>query len=1159
MSCAVPPRAHRFRFESLERRLLLAVQLVADLNPASLGSEPENFTSDGATAWFVAKSSDNTLGLWRSDGTPAGTALVRGKLAVTTYPHALAAVGPRLYFANVDAEHGAELWTSDGTAAGTVFVEDLNPGTEFNSPINSEPSGFTPVGDPAAGRAVFSARGPDGRELFVTDGTPEGTHQVADLLPGPNNSWPFAFRRLGDAALFFADDPSGAGLWKTDGTVEGTTQLATLGPANSLSGFPFVAEGVMYFTAWSLADPTRRVIWRSDGTAAGTRPLLTPDAPPYYGIFDAASFANGAGLVWFAGLDAPGGSADLWRTDGTAAGTLKAIDLPQSVQQIGDLAYLGGGRLVWGAMDTASAQYQVWYSDGTQVGTRILKSFPQTNNSTAALSDFGFRSFGDKVLFVAYTPEQGRDFWLTDGTPAGTVPLDIDPGPGWGVTTNGFTEPRAAWAGSRLVFQGAGEPGDTEPWFSDGTAAGTRELVEINPAPAPSTISRPMVPLGGGILFDAGGKLLFTDGTPGNIVTLADMTLLNTNDTPAATTPHSSAVLPSGVTVFGVINADRTVRRVYRSDGTPQGTFALGNLDPSPGTLPSNLYWQTGAGPPFVAAGNFVYFVATDGTRGMELWKTDGTVAGTSIVNDIAPGAASAIQGFQNVPALAAVGDTVFFKAREDELWKTDGTEAGTLLVKDLGINSSGATAFHSFVAFGNKLLFEGGEGNLFASDGTEAGTVELLDRVEVVSPVVPVGPLAYFWGRDVFTNAVRLYRTDGTPTGTGRVGTFDGTPLETTPRFRPLVAYAGLLYFTAKTSPTGTELWKTDGTDAGTKLVADLRPGTADSRPSHLAVFDGRLYFFGDDGVHGRELWSTDGTGAGTRLEKDIFPGPTSSSTALTPIYPTPVATADELFFVAADDVVGRELWRATGNPTSGLAGRHLFYNDSAFDGFDAAANPADDGAIATDKAAMVPGQVATFANVSGYARGINGVMVDLFAVTTDLDADDFEFAVSDGSAGSTWSAAPAPLSVTERIPPALAAPTRVTLLWPDGAIRNQWLRVTVKANSDTRLSIPDVFYFGSLIGETGDNPPGGSWTVDAADVLRIRAAATPAATVTNPSDHNRDGRVNALDVAIARRNAGHVLTKLAVPIPAAPIAYSPPPPRRAPRPRSAWIDATG
>ena len=354
--------------------------------------------------------------------------------------------------------------------------------------------------------------------------------------------------------------------------------------------------------------------------------------------------------------------------------------------------------------------------------------------------------------------------------------------------------------------------------------------------------------------------------------------------------------------------------------------------------------------------------------------------------------------------------------------------------------------------------------------------------------------------------------------------------------------------------------MWTSDGTDAGTVRLADIRPGALDSRPTHIAGFDGRVYFFAEDGTHGRELWSTDGTPAGTRLDQDIYPGPILSST-FSPIFPEPVATGNELFFVAQDDQAGRELRRLTGTPAPAVAGRHLFYNRSAFDGRNDAANVADDGAIAPDKAALLPGQAASFSNVSGYSRGINGVMIDIHGVTADLDADDFEFRVGAGGDPATWAPAPAPLSVTERVPPALAAPTRVTLVWADGVIRNRWLRVTVKANADTLLAQDDVFYFGSLVGEGGgdDSPaaPAVPLVVDGVDVVRTRAAISAApAALTNPFDHDRDGRVSVADVALVRRNVSRALAPVAGPGAAASAAAAPT--RGAsPRRRGTWVGA--
>ena len=163
------------------------------------------------------------------------------------------------------------------------------------------------------------------------------------------------------------------------------------------------------------------------------------------------------------------------------------------------------------------------------------------------------------------------------------------------------------------------------------------------------------------------------------------------------------------------------------------------------------------------------------------------------------------------------------------------------------------------------------------------------------------------------------------------------------------------------------------------------------------------------------------------------------------------------------------------------------------------------------------------------------------------DLDADDFEFRMGTGGDPSAWALAPAPLSVTERVMPALAAPTRVTLVWADGAVRNRWLRVTVKANADTHLATPDVFYFGNLVGEAGD---GTALAVGSGDLTRTRAAVSAGKAVGagNAFDHNRDGRVDVLDVAIVRGNLGAALTPVATT--AAAIGG------RAGRKRGAWVE---
>ncbi len=106
---------------------------------------------------------------------------------------------------------------------------------------------------------------------------------------------------------------------------------------------------------------------------------------------------------------------------------------------------------------------------------------------------------------------------------------------------------------------------------------------------------------------------------------------------------------------------------------------------------------------------------------------------------------------------------------------------------------------------------------------------------------------------------------------------------------------------------------------------------------------------------------------------------------------------------------------------------------------------------------------------------------------------------------------------------------------------MRNTWLRVTVKASANTGLSAPDVFYFGNLVGETGDSAVGGRLTVNAIDLLRTRRAMSSGAAADGRYDFNRDGRVTAQDYAIVRAAHRRTLALLTAPA-AAPPAPVPP-----------------
>jgi hypothetical protein len=228
-------------------------------------------------------------------------------------------------------------------------------------------------------------------------------------------------------------------------------------------------------------------------------------------------------------------------------------------------------------------------------------------------------------------------------------------------------------------------------------------------------------------------------------------------------------------------------------------------------------------------------------------------------------------------------------------------------------------------------------------------------------------------------------------------------------------------------------------------------------------------------------------------------------------------------------------------------VAGRYVFFNHSAFDANDPAANASDDSAVAPAIAPLLPAQTASAANVSSYSRGLNGVMIDVAHLARDVSAADFRFRVgSDGTDPATWPIAPSPSSITVRRGAGVGGSDRVSLTWPDGVIQNTWLQVTVLDTLNTGLPVPDTFAFATLPGASGASGatavaggPAPGIAVTRLDLLATRRRLTGRRPVglDSPLDHNRDGRVNALDVVVVRHN---LLSRIGLPpAPLQPPAY--------------------
>jgi ELWxxDGT repeat protein len=315
-------------------------------------------------------------------------------------------------------------------------------------------------------------------------------------------------------------------------------------------------------------------------------------------------------------------------------------------------------------------------------------------------------------------------------------------------------------------------------------------------------------------------------------------------------------------------------RELWKSDGTRAGTVLVKNIRPD-----TDIYNYSSYPSGLTGVGRTLFFSADDGSHGRELWKSDGTRAGTVLVKDINPGPDSA--GYYGPTELTDVRGTLFFSADDGvhgrELWKSDGTEAGTAMVIDLPEDYYYRSDPTDLTAVGRRLFFivdrragHGGQGAnaLWKSDGTESGTVLI---------------------KDFFTYSYAY------PAGLTDVG--------------------GTVFFTVNDNVHGNELWRSDGTDSGTVLVKDINRtpgpygGYAGSYPSSLTAVRGRLFFIADDGVHGREVWKSDGTRAGTALMRDIHPGAGNSDASF-------LTGVGRMVFFAADDgaFLGRELWKSDG-----------------------------------------------------------------------------------------------------------------------------------------------------------------------------------------------------------------------------------------------------
>ncbi|SMF78410.1 ELWxxDGT repeat-containing protein [Azospirillum oryzae] len=315
-----------------------------------------------------------------------------------------------------------------------------------------------------------------------------------------------------------------------------------------------------------------------------------------------------------------------------------------------------------------------------------------------------------------------------------------------------------------------------------------------------------------------------------------------------------------------------------------------------------------------VSAGGRVFFSADDGVHGRELWMSDGTTAGTRMVSDIVAGS-----GGSNPLAMTAFGDRVLFQADDGvhgtELWVSDGTAAGTHLLKDI---YAGATSSNpgSFTQLGDNVYFSARDAEhgvaLWKTDGTAAGTVMVKDFLPgnqdppvmvIIQPshLTAADDRLYLTAWDGTDGFTQLWVTDGTEAGTTKLRG-DLTDLPQFGLDLEIGAVGKQLYFNDDVN-----LWTSDGTVAGTREVRHNYPDVY-ARPQQFTAAGDTMYYVNYDRHTGYEVMATDDSGSEGRFLGDFNPGPNSSR-------PFELTAVGDTMYFAADDGTTTTLWQSGGH----------------------------------------------------------------------------------------------------------------------------------------------------------------------------------------------------------------------------------------------------
>jgi len=775
---------------------------------------------------------------------------------------------------------GTQIWHSDGTTSGTSLVPNVPPAAQYT---------WISLVGAAKQRAYFNFNQPDsdgGAELWWTDGT--NTHRAKSGLTGD------AMFHLN--GVDYVLDGGNSGLWKVDDATGDVSLAVALGSKTTAQ--TVIGNWLYYLSTPASLNPldASRQLWRTDGTdnsAAHTQliavipftdigPMVNanairqplPISPPPPVTIKTAVLNNTLYIRQH---------KNLWKSDGTATGTMLISNaIGDEVGYYQTTLVAANGKLFFGSFDDSNtASFELWVSDGTPNGAHLLKDI-QPGPSSSNLSNL--KAIGNQLFFVADDGVHGAELWTSDGTTDGTHMVKEITLFG-GATITEMVE----WH-NKIYFVANDQVHGSQIWISDGSETGTQLMA-------------PMGQIGG----------------------LA---------------PNPTGLTPYGDLLFFSADVEGYGREPWLSDGTPAGTRLL--RDTVTYGADSKAYVEA-------VAINKVFFSAEDYTHGLALWASDGSEANTQLVLDLDNG----MVGGYKFRYMGEGNGSAYFQVRRNpstpadtlEVWRTDGTITGTSMITSAVM----PTCFAPLPA----LVFDGSL--YYFKDQTNLLRIDLasnsLSLVQVFSE-----PLACFSQLQISANKLFLSEFYGR---LWRIEPQGATPLQPITsdqmRFSSLITVKDQsLFLLATDMISGATLWKTDGTVTGTTPIKSIAETPDYLYASDITTTPDYAYISvpHKDGL-GVRLWRTDGSISNTVVlttttsEFSLFStisntviyalkSPTVTlwtvSSAMTEpvplapnlfdyvVFPTPANNA--LYFVAYPNNGGNpitgELWRTDGTPSN-------------------------------------------------------------------------------------------------------------------------------------------------------------------------------------------------------------------------------------------------